>query len=120
MFTQIRKPDRHFRAYYEDNALLIQFMIVEFVHTAQLTIRLNALIEKHLSIKQISLNGIQDVKHILGLLIHAHPPQHPHSHSRWTKGSLLKFKEYCEIYSLNSAHQNKQHINLHMSAHQRY
>ena len=46
------------------------------------------------------------------------PQQKRSPSSRWTGGSLTKFKEYCEQFSRNSSHQNKQHVNLHMTTHQ--
>lgn len=118
MPTQIRTPDHHFRAYYEDNSLLIQFMIVEFVHTAQLTAKLNSLIQEHLCSKNSSPHNLSNLKQILEQLIRYHPHHEPSSYSRWTKGSLTKLKEYCELFSSNSSYQNKEHIRLHMSAHQ--
>ena len=116
--TQIRTPDHHFRAYYEDNSLLIQFMIVEFVQTAQLTARLNTLIQEHFESKQSSPPNLSNLKQILEQLIRYHPHHEPSSYSRWTKGSLTKLKEYCELFSSNSSYQNKEHVRLHMSAHQ--
>lgn len=118
MSTQIRKPDHHFKAYYEDNSLLIQFMIVEFVHTVQLAARLKALVSEHFNSEGSSQSGLANAKQILEHLIRYHRHQEPSSYSRWTKGCLTKLKEYCELFSSNSLHEEKHPINLHMSAHQ--
>lgn len=118
MSTQIRTPEHKFRSYCKDNSLLIQFMIVEFVHTAQLTAKLSVLSEEYFSAKKPSLSGLPHLKQGVAQLLCNYPQQNSSSHSRWTKGPLTKLKEYCQIFSCNSSHQNKPQINLHMAAHQ--
>lgn len=118
MLTQIQGPDRHFSAFYKDNAILIQFMIDEFIRSHQLIFQIKTLIQKHLDsiqgLKSLSISLIQ----ILGQLIGS-PSQHEHCfQSSWTKGSLTKFKEYSEQFSRNSDHQNKQYVNLQNAAQQ--
>lgn len=120
VYTQIREPDKHFSACYEDNAILIQFIIVEFVQIHQLTSQLKLLIDKYLENSAVD-NSHEigtEFKQTLGQLIDIHPQNSRSSHSKWTKGSLAKLKEYCEQFSCNSSHQSKQHIDLHMATHQ--
>ncbi len=118
MFTQIRRPDHHFSAFYEDNSLLIQFILEEFVQSYQLTSQMKILIQESLKSKE-GLNSLaSSLIQILGQLVGYLPQQERFPFSRWTKGSLTKFKEYCEQFSHNSSHQNKLHFNLHMASHQ--
>lgn len=118
MFTQIREPDHHFSAFYEDNALLIQFILEEFVQFYQLIFQMKILIQDNLNSKQ-TLNSLSSsLVQILGRLVGYLPQQSRSPLSRWTKGSLTKFKEYCEQFSHNSSHQNQVHFNLHMASHQ--
>lgn len=110
--------DHHFSTFYEDNALLIQFIMVEFVHIYQLTFQIKALIQDRLDFISDSRTFLSSLTPILAQLVGYLPQQEQSSFSRWTKGSLTKFKEYCERFSYNSFHQNKQHVHLHMAAHQ--
>lgn len=118
MFTKIRGPDHHFSAFYEDNTILIQFILEEFVRSYQLIFQIKKLIQEQSEQDQpldtLSLALTQNLEQLIG-----HLSQQKHlSFSRWTKGHLTKFKEYCEQFSLNSSYQHKEHINLHMAAHQ--
>jgi hypothetical protein len=115
MFTQIREPDPHFSAFYEDNSILIQFILEEFIHSYLLTSQIRTLIQNRADPNQAFDALPPSLVEILGRLVGSLP--HNES-SRWTKGHLVKFKEYCDQYSRNSAHQNKQHAHLHMAAHQ--
>lgn len=123
MFTKIQDPD-HFTTFYEDNSLLIQFIVVEFLHIHQLTFQIKTLIENQLNFTlDLDLNRfIPLLREMLAQLVGHHLPQQEKislSHlSHWTKGSLTKFKEYCERFSHNSYHQNRKHVHLHMAAHQ--
>jgi hypothetical protein len=92
-------------------------MMVEFVQTYQLTLQIKTLIQEHLNSTQTPKDFLSLIK-ILGQLIGCPPQQERSSFSWWTKGSLTKLKEYCEQFSRNSFHQNKQHIHLHLAAHQ--
>lgn len=118
MSTQIREPNHHFSAFYEDNAILIQFIVEEFIRSHQLALKIKSLIQEYLdspqALNSLSLPLIQILNQLVGCL----SQKERASFSRWTKGPLTKFKEYCEQFSRNSFHQNKQHVNLHMAAHQ--
>lgn len=118
MLTQIGRPNHHFSAFYEDNSILIQFIIEEFIHSHQLSLQIKTLIQNQLdsteTLNSFSVSLIQILEQLVGGLYH----QERSSLSRWTRGSLTKFKEYCEQFSRNSSYQNKQYMNLHMAAHQ--
>jgi hypothetical protein len=93
-------------------------MVSEFVQTYQLTIQIKSLIQEHLNSTQILYTVYPSLIQTLGQLIGCFPHQERSSLCRWTKGSLTKLKEYCEQFSRNSLHQNKQHVHLHMATHQ--
>lgn len=118
MFTQFPGPDHHFSAYYENNSLLIQFMMGEFIQTRQLTLRIKSLIHEHLESEEkfyaIYPSLIQTLRELIG----SSARHEQHSFSLWSNGSLTKLKVYCEQFSRNSSHQHKRHINLHMATHQ--
>lgn len=118
MFTQIPIPSSDFSAYYEDNSILIQFMIVEFVHIYQNLFQVHTLIQEQLDSNHLSVTLFPSLIQLLEQLVGSPSQQEKSSFSRWTKGSLTKFKDYCEQFSRNSSHQNKQYVSLHMAAHQ--
>jgi len=118
VFSQIRCPNHHYSSYSEDNSLLIQFMIVEFIHTAQLSNKLKCLIQKHLKTNQSLIPIFPDIKQIIEQLIREHPRREGSDSFPGAKGSLAKLKEYCGFFSHNSSHQNKHHLHLHLAANQ--
>lgn len=109
-----RKPDNHFSAYTHDNALLIQFIIMEFVHIHPLIFNLKKLTLKKLK-KDFPLVA-EELKGILAPLIEFHPQTH--TRSAGTRGSLSRLKDYCEKFAHNCPQAEKLHIDLHMAAHQ--
>lgn len=117
MFTQIRGPEQYFMGYLEDNALLIQFILIEFVQTYRLTFQIKPLIQEVLESTKPPENHLKSLIQIFGQLVGSLPQQERSSFSRWTKGSLSKLKDYSEQFSRNSHYKNKNHINLHMTAH---
>lgn len=118
MFTQIRGPDQHFSAFYKDDSILIQFIVEEFIKSHQLTLKINTLIQQRLDTNLTLESLCCALKQILSQLVGCLSQQEGSSFSRWSKGSLTKFKEYCEQFSCNSMRRNKQHTSLHMAAHQ--
>lgn len=118
MFTQIRCPNRHYSSYSEDNSLLIQFMIVEFIHTAQLSIKLKSLVQNHLKTNQSLIPILPDIKQVIEQLLREHPRREGSDSFPGAKGSLVKLKEYCGCFSQNTSHQNKHHLHLHSAANQ--
>jgi len=118
VLTQIRGPHPHFNPFYEDNSILIQFIVEEFIQSHQLIFRVNTLIQEHLDSAELrnflSHSLIQLFRKLSGPL----SQQEGSIPSQWTKGSLIKLKEYCRQFSLNSSHQNKRLIFLHRAAQQ--
>ncbi len=118
MFTQIREPDYHFSAFYKDDTILIQFILEEFIQSYQLNCQIQELLKRRLDLVESASSFSTSLLSILNQLI-GHPPYlERSSFSYWAKGSLTKFKEYCEQFSRNSLYQNKQYVNLHMTVHQ--
>lgn len=116
MLTQIKGPDHHFKAFYQDNSILIQFMIEEFIRSYQLNFQIKLLMQEHLESTRDLDTSFASLIQMLGQLIGYSSPQ-THASFSWNKGPLTKFKEYCEQFSRNSSHQDKQHVNLHMATH---
>lgn len=107
VLTQTKKPDHHFNAYYHHNAVLIQFVLDEFIATHQLTYQIRQLGQlacESLSSLKESVHPLYQTTHqLLGLRSDADRL----SNSRWMKGPLTKLKLYCEQFSYNSQYQNK-------------
>lgn len=118
MLTEIQASNRHFNTFYQDNSLLIQFITVEFLQIYHLTYQIKALIQDRLDSLANAETFISSLTEMLTRLVGYLPQQERSSLSHWTKGSLTKLKEYCEQFSHNSFHQNKEHIHLHMAAYQ--
>lgn len=118
MFTQFREPNHHFSAFYEDNSILIQFIVEEFIQSYHLIVQIKSLIQKRLDSNQTLDSLFDSIIPILGQLVGGFSQQERPPFSRWSRGPLTKFKEYCEQFSRNAAHQNKKHVNLHLAAHQ--
>lgn len=110
--THLKEPDQHFNAYYQDNSLLIQFILEEFIATQQLTHELLAHLDSSLN-ESLSMEVLRDlIKHYLYLLIGTSEKEQGLMVSRWTQGPLLRFKYYCEQFSQNTNYQNKDGLSL--------
>lgn len=119
MLIQIEGSHQHFNAYYQDNSLLIQFIIAEFVQAYQLTNQLKLLVQKHLEFIPTTDSAFPSLFQVLGQLVGGLSPYAylSLSISSWQKGSLTKLKEYCEQFLRNSQDTNKQFIYLHTAVH---
>ena len=117
MLAKISGP-HHFSAYYEDNSLVIQFMMTELIHTYELTFQIKALMKEYFDSNQLFNHSFSSLNPLLEKLVGHSPQQNRSTISRWTLGSLTKLKDYCEQFSRNSSHQNKRYVKLHMAAHQ--
>ncbi len=116
MSTQIQGPNHHFKAFYKDDSLLIQFIIVEFIQTYQLALQIKTLVQEYIDSIQTSDHAYTSLFQKFGQLIGSLSKQE--YFSQWTQGSLTKLKEYCEQFSLNSKHQNESHIHLNRAVYQ--
>lgn len=114
MLTQIRESNHHFAPFYQDNSILIQFVIEEFIHVYQLISKFNHLNQISETENPLSNSLIPVLKDLIGGGDH----EELSSSSHWARGSLTKLKEYCEQFSCNSSHQHKHSMHLHMAAHQ--
>lgn len=109
---------RYFNAYYEDNALLIQFIVVEFIQTYHLISEVEDLSKDSLDSIQTIENLLSSLTLIFIELVGSHTQQEGLSLTLWTKGCLSKLKEYCEQQSRNTDHQDEHHVTIHMAVHQ--
>jgi hypothetical protein len=116
VLTKIKRPNHHFKAYYEDNSILIQFVISEFVLTYQLASQIRDLTLKGFGSKQNLEESIPSLFYHFNQLLGfgADPDQS----LCWTKGPLTKLKNYCEQFSQNTENQNKIHWDLYTYVHQ--
>ncbi len=117
MLKQTQGPNQHFKAYYQDNSVLIQLVIAEFVHTHRLISNIKNFIDNNLLTPQQLDGSISPLFHSLNQLLGS---QSNHEHaaiSRWIKGPLTRMKEYCEQFSHNGE-SDKFHLNLHSAVYQ--
>lgn len=108
---KIREPNHHFKTYYEDNSLLIQFIISELVQVHQWICRIKTLNHEPFANTNVCIPILEQ------LVGSVSPYEHP-SRSRWSTGSLTKLKDYSEQFSRNSGHQQEHSANLALAAHQ--
>ncbi len=118
MFTQIRKPNQHFNAYYYDDQILIQFIISELILTNELAWQIKKLADTGLQSIQALRESAHSLFHKVNQLLGSASDNERLSTSRWEKGPLTKLKNYCEQLSRNHLHQNKNSINLYNYTHQ--
>jgi hypothetical protein len=118
VYTQIGVPDPRFIPFYQDNSILIQFMIEEFTQSYRLTLKIKTLIQDQSHQHRVSNFFPSSLIPIFNQLVGSPPKFEGASPSGWSKGHLTKFKEYTEHFSRNSSHENKKHFNLYMSVDQ--
>lgn len=116
MLVKVQEPTQHFKAYYQDNSLLIQLMMTELSAIHQL-------VPFIISLKKIDLPNNKDeylaqLQHHLATLIGELEDRACASVSRWSKGPLTRLKEYCEQFFRNAVIQNKNHLNLSIHVYQ--
>lgn len=112
------QQSHYFNAFYQDNSLLLQFIISEFIKTHPFILEINGLVDKHLHPpypQDIPLDAfLQILRRLVGTLSTDQQQTFP----IWAKGLLTKLKEYSEQLPRNSHHKDKNHINLRMALHQ--
>lgn len=116
---QIEGSNQHFNAYYQDNTLLIQFIVAEFIQAYQLTTQLKVLVQKHLDSIPTTNTAFPTLFQVLEQLVGGLFQQEglSLSISSWYKGSLTKLKEYCDQFLRNSQDTHKQFIYFHTAVH---
>lgn len=109
---QIDKNNHHFNAYYQDNALLIQLVIVEFI-SAQKSISQIQLLERQcFKSKESWESALSPLLNHLTQLIGTPAYQDLVGVPSWNKGSLTKLKSYCFQFSKNIGTENKRELAL--------
>lgn len=106
----------HFNAFYIDNSILIQFMIEEFIRSYQLHTDIQSAFQEQLNSPQNLNHSSSTLVQLFNQLVGSTSIQNNSTASSWSKGPLTKFKEYCELFSRNTSHQNNQNITLHLAA----
>lgn len=100
MLIKVQEPTRHFKAYYQDNSLLIQLMVIELFE-----------IHQHMQLFKSFVNGIlrdniQPMKKCLIHLTGLPEEQVFQPAMSWEKCALLTLKNYCECFFLNLKNQS--------------
>lgn len=92
-------------------------MIEEFTRSYPLHIQIKCLVQegyqRHKSLDVVSSSVIP----LLGQLVGISLQHNCVSSCLWSKGPLTKLKEYCELFSSNSRHKNKPHVDLYIASH---
>ena len=106
-----------FHAYHADNAILIQFIISEFVQITPLIHKIHAFFPQPRESSSTPTNHevpllVQSTRQLIGLLPHREHPSFPYG----TTGPLTKLKSYCEQFARNSLHRHPSHLALHKAA----
>lgn len=114
----LEEPIDHFNAYYQDNFLLIQFIVNEFLYAHQLANTISQISHQFLSAPYHSAQILellsQKISELMGNLS-------PHEHfpfSQWIKSPLTQLKDHSKQFSCNTHHQNKSHVLFHLKVHQ--
>lgn len=104
----------HFKAYYEDQSLLVQFVLTEFVNAHHLTTQMQPLMDHYCESETHSELTLSQLNRLGGQLVGCFSNHKQFSFSRWSQGSLSKLKEYSEKLSIQTQNQNVQFTNLQM------
>lgn len=109
MLTQIKGPSQHFNAYYLDNRLLIQFVVIKFLETHELVRQIRYLFDFNNSLNSALEQSIHPLYQKLSQLVDpvSDYNREGQSSSQWTKRPLTKLKHYCEQFSINDCYRNK-------------
>lgn len=112
------RSNSHFCAYYKDNFILVQFIIVEFIETHHLILQIETLFEEILQSPQSLEKKFLSLIQLSTLLLQG-SSSFPLTFSfHWTEGSLTKLKSYCENFCSNLKQKEKGGTQLHLALHQ--
>lgn len=112
------KSNHPFRAFFEDNSILIQFILEEFIQSHQMMITMAGYFQTSATSPSTVDDDYSSLIGLLQRLIGHHPGRDQSSFPYASKGPLTKLKEYSHQFSLNLAHHHKCHVNLHSAANQ--
>lgn len=97
MNTQTDKATLHFNAYYHDNTLLIQLVIVEFINSYYLIKHLKTIKDKCFNNKNSHISLSEILIKLLGIT-----PQDSFGNPTWNTGTLTKLKTYSAQFIRNN------------------
>ena len=118
MNTPLEGLSDHFKAYYQDNFLLIQFIVVEFIQTYQLAHEVKQISYQFLTIPYQSTQILENLSQKVSELIGNLSPQEHFSFSPWIKSPLVQLKEHSEQFSRNTLNKHKSHVSFYLTVHQ--
>jgi hypothetical protein len=111
-------PFDHFNAYYQDNFLLIQFIVTEFIHTHQLACEIKQISSHFLTVPYQPTQILETLSLKISQLMGNLSPREHFPFSQWVKSPLTQLKDHSEQFSRNTHHQNKSHVKFHLTVHQ--
>lgn len=110
MLIKVQKPPIHFKAYYQDNSLLIQLMIIELSEIRQ---QMDYFIDWENSDSIIyQEDNLDQLKQRLITLTGEQTHRDCLLTSHWAKSPLTHLKDYCENFFYNADLQCKSHHKL--------
>ena len=115
--TEIQRSN-HFKAYFEDQHLLVQFILTEFLQSYQSHMQIKSILNKCFDDSAITDYHFSNLEKIMSQLVGYLSPQKQHtSISRWKRGTLSKLKEYTEKLLEQIKREDKQLQNLYKAVH---
>lgn len=117
MPTEFQRSN-HFKAYYEDPHLLVQFILTEFLHSYQFQLQIKNILDKCFDDSEINECHFSNLIKIMSQLVGYLSLQKQNtSISRWKRGTLSKLKEYTEKLLEQIKIEDKQLQNLYKAVH---
>ncbi len=117
VIAEIERSGHPFSAFYQNNPVLIQFIIEEFIQTHQLIHHTEKLMSEKFDLYEPEHLFSLLMQTIVELIGHYFNEKRP-SLAYWSKGTLSKLKDNCNQLSLNYLHNNKLFSNFHLTAHE--
>lgn len=119
MLQRTNEITPYFSPFYENNTVLLQLILDEFITSWHLISQMHLLAEKKQnSTSMPSLRFLHSFIDISHQLIGTTPFRERFSSLHKERGSLTKCKEYCEQLSKNSSHQNKRHFRMQIAVYE--
>lgn len=114
MLIKLKTSNQHFNTYYQDNPLLIQFIILEFLNTFHLAAKIQMSTNKCFESDQALIEASFLLSHYFHQLLGTFSEHR--SHSKGLKGPLTKLRHYAFHFSKNG--REEIHQILYNSTHQ--
>ncbi len=114
----MKKNNQHFNPYFQDNTLLIQFIIAEFIATYHVFNRITFVEKQFLQSNETWKNCKPLLLHCFSQLLGPYSNPDWLGGSMWTKGHITKIKNYCLLLSKNMESNHSEEVILKDNIHQ--